>query len=175
MSAADDTLESLYLGHGRGRPWIYWLALVAGVAGLLVLPLVEIDVAVKSSGVVRWEDLAESPARGKTPGGTYIETLVAIRDLGSVYPGQRVRMQFDGFPVGTWGSPEGWVVALDENSLAETGRFKVRISPGATVLRSSTGASRPLRAGMTVAVRLLVGRCSLWQWLRQDMARLAPR
>jgi len=50
---AQDTVESLYAGHGPQRPWTYWVIL-AGVLGALgCLPLIKVDVSVRASGLVR--------------------------------------------------------------------------------------------------------------------------
>ena len=50
---AQHTVESLYAEHGPARPWIYWLALLGVTAALAALPLIEVDVTVRSPGVVR--------------------------------------------------------------------------------------------------------------------------
>ncbi len=50
---AEHSVESLYAAHGRGRPWIYWIALAGVVVGLGALPLVQVDLTVRSPGLVR--------------------------------------------------------------------------------------------------------------------------
>lgn len=46
-------MESLPALRGPGRPWIYWLCLLAIGATLAALPLVHVDVTVRSAGIVR--------------------------------------------------------------------------------------------------------------------------
>ena len=46
-------MESLYAMHGHQRPWIYWLGLLGLGAALGALPLVPVEITVRSIGVVR--------------------------------------------------------------------------------------------------------------------------
>lgn len=50
---AEHSVESLYALHGAQRPWIYWLSLFGVSAALGVLPLVPVEITVRSSGIVR--------------------------------------------------------------------------------------------------------------------------
>ena len=50
---AEHSVESLHAMHGRPRPWIYWLSLAGVGAALGALPLVPVEITVRSGGVVR--------------------------------------------------------------------------------------------------------------------------
>ncbi len=50
---AEHSVESLHAMHGCQRPWIYWLSLLGAGAALGALPLVPVEVTVRSSGIVR--------------------------------------------------------------------------------------------------------------------------
>ena len=50
---AEHSVESLHAMHGRQRPWIYWFSLLGVGAALGALPLVPVEVTVRSSGIVR--------------------------------------------------------------------------------------------------------------------------
>ncbi len=52
-SQAEHTVESLYAGHGRERPWTYLVLLVGVVGALASLPFVEVEVSVRAPGMVR--------------------------------------------------------------------------------------------------------------------------
>jgi HlyD family secretion protein len=48
-----DTVESLYTGRRLDRPVIYWLVLGACLLGMIVAPLIKIDVSISAAGMVR--------------------------------------------------------------------------------------------------------------------------
>jgi HlyD family secretion protein len=50
---AEHSVESLGALHGPDRPWIYWLSLLAVGAALGALPLIPVEITVRSSGIVR--------------------------------------------------------------------------------------------------------------------------
>ena len=50
---AAHSVESLYAMHGREHSWIYWLSLCGISAAIGALPLVSVDLTVRSGGVVR--------------------------------------------------------------------------------------------------------------------------
>ena len=50
---AENSVESLQALHGRQRPWIYWLSLLATGGALGVLPLIPVEITVRASGLVR--------------------------------------------------------------------------------------------------------------------------
>lgn len=53
LALAPHTVESLRALHEARRPWIYWVALIGVLVGLMSLPLVQVDVAVSAPGIVR--------------------------------------------------------------------------------------------------------------------------
>jgi ABC-type proline/glycine betaine transport system ATPase subunit/multidrug resistance efflux pump len=59
-----DSIEALFVAHGRGRPVIYWLLLIIVLSFLTALPLVKVDTSVGAPGQVRpaVERLAVFPA-----------------------------------------------------------------------------------------------------------------
>ena len=71
---ADQTVESLYAMHGRRRPWIYWISLTAVGAAVGVLPLLQVDVTVRSAGMVR---PASERAEIKSALGGHVERVWA--------------------------------------------------------------------------------------------------
>ena len=71
---ADQTVESLYAMHGRRRPWIYWISLTAVGAAVGVLPLLQVDVTVRSAGMVR---PASERAEIKSALGVHVERVWA--------------------------------------------------------------------------------------------------
>jgi multidrug resistance efflux pump len=50
---AGDSIESLLALHGRRRPWIYWVVLLACLGGLALLPVIQVDVMVRAPAMVR--------------------------------------------------------------------------------------------------------------------------
>jgi HlyD family secretion protein len=50
---AAHSVESLYAMHGREHSWIYWLSLCGISAAIGALPLVSVELTVRSGGVVR--------------------------------------------------------------------------------------------------------------------------
>lgn len=81
---APDLVESLYAEHGTGRPWTYWVILLGVVAGLVALPLVDVDVTVRAPGLVR---PATDRTELKAPAGGRIAAVMA-RDNDRVAAGQ---------------------------------------------------------------------------------------
>jgi len=71
---ADQTVESLYAMHGRRRPWIYWISLVGVGAAVGVLPLLQVDVTVRSAGMLR---PASERAEIKSALGGHVERVWA--------------------------------------------------------------------------------------------------
>ena len=81
---AADTVEGLYVAHGQPRPWIWWLLLLGCAGALAALPLVQVDVSVQATGVVR---PATERVELKAPLGGRIARALA-RDNDSVAAGQ---------------------------------------------------------------------------------------
>ena len=52
-AAAQDAVESLPAFRGHERPWVYWLCLLAMGTALVALPLVQVDLTIRSAGIVR--------------------------------------------------------------------------------------------------------------------------
>jgi len=50
---AEHSVESLYALHGSQRLWIYWLSLLAVSVALGILPLVPVEITVRTSGILR--------------------------------------------------------------------------------------------------------------------------
>jgi HlyD family secretion protein len=109
-----------------------------------------------------------------------VETLVASRDVGGIFPGQSVRLQVDAFPYTQWGMLEGKVaaVAADASGAGNAALpvFKIVIEPTRTWLALANGARAEIGKGMTVSVRFLTARRTLLQVLYQDASEwLDPR
>jgi HlyD family secretion protein len=81
---AEHTVESLYAGQGRERPWTYRVLLLAVVGTLATLPFINVDVSVRAPGMVR---PATERVELRLAAGARIERVLA-RDNETVEAGQ---------------------------------------------------------------------------------------
>lgn len=98
-------------------------------------------------------------------GELIVQAYVHSRDIVRLHPGQRARIEADVFPTAVWNLIRGTVIAISddrvESPLSTTRGFRVTVQLDRATLATSTGQLMPLRKGLAVGVRLIVGRESL--------------
>jgi multidrug resistance efflux pump len=103
-----------------------------------------------------------------------VEAHVSPRDIGLVAPGQAAKIQVDAYPYTQWGLLDGTVTSVS-GDLAGPGfgsgpaspMFKVLLRPAAAALHLSNGTRGELKKGLTVQIRFLVARRTLFQLLHE--------
>ena len=100
-----------------------------------------------------------------------VEAYLRPRDVVLVRRGDRARLRVDGFDPGDWGQLEGRVlrVADDHVIVGERPMFRIVIALDEEHLRGPQGRIGHLRRGMTVEVRIVVARPTVYSLLRHRM------
>ncbi len=96
-----------------------------------------------------------------------VECLVSTYDIGSVYIGQMVRLQFDAFNYNQWGLGEAEVIEIDNNLTVfnEENYIRVLCQLHTESLSLKDGFTMRLKKGMTLTARFYLTNRSLWDLL----------
>lgn len=107
-----------------------------------------------------------------------VEAYLRPRDVVLVRRGDRARLRVDGFDPGDWGPLDGRVVRVADDHVIIGGRpmFRIVIAPDEEHLRGPHGRIDHLRKGMTVEIRIVVARPTVYSLLRHRMTDwISPR
>jgi len=104
-------------------------------------------------------------------GALYAECYVSPRDIGLIRTGQIAIFQIDAFNYNEWGVLQAHVTDIASDVLFLDGHpfFKVCCTPIKDHLTLKNGYIGPLKKGMTLNVRFMVTRRTLFQWLYDKM------
>ncbi len=147
-------------------------------------PLAGTIADVKAS--VGFQTRADVPIMTIRPRGTALEVRLVIppRAIGSVTPGQRLRVMYDAFPYQHFGSHAAVVVSIADD-LVYAGEYLGPVSLSAPAylaharLFEQTVATAdgpvPLRQGMSLRADILLEERSLFDWLLYPLRSLSHR
>ncbi|TRX04171.1 HlyD family secretion protein [Flavobacterium gawalongense] len=96
-----------------------------------------------------------------------VESTVSPNDIGLIQKNQKVKFQIDAFNYNQWGLLEGKVIDIDRNITiqGEQTFFKVRCALNSTVMKLQSGYKTHVSKGMTLTIRYIITRRSLYDLL----------
>ncbi len=100
--------------------------------------------------------------------GLLVEAYVSPNDIGLIRKGQTINLQVDAYNYNQWGMLSGKVADIDQNiTLQQDGSafFKVRCLLDKKYLQLKNGYKGQVKKGMTLTVRFIINRRSLWDLL----------
>jgi membrane fusion protein, peptide pheromone/bacteriocin exporter len=101
-----------------------------------------------------------------------VETMVRPQEMGFLYQNMPVKISVDAFDKNDWGYIDGKVTAIDKDILINDKHepsFLVKCALMKTGFEMSSGRALELKKGLTVQVRFVLAKRSLWQLMNDRM------
>jgi len=104
-----------------------------------------------------------------SPEGELIATcFVKPADIGLIHEKQKVKIQVDAFNFNEWGMLQGNIIDISDDMILENGSaayFRVKCKPEKKFLSLKNGYKAEIKKGMSLNIRILVTRRSLYHLL----------
>lgn len=96
-----------------------------------------------------------------------VECYISPKDIGYIYYGQEVKLQYDAFDYNQWGLGYATVIEVDNNpkTIDNQAYFIVRCKIHSLEMHLKNGYTAQIKKGMTLTARFTITQRTLWQLL----------